>query len=148
MHQHIAGEGAIVAVDDRARPVLALRGLPLQATTAPTASGRRTANNGLTDLPTGDALSEGSDSAGELVTGHQARLIGPTVEQHVDIRATDTAVVHLHQDLTGTGCGHRTLFYHHLARPLVDGRRHHLGYIVHDAPSPVGPRAGDFGAGG
>ena len=49
--QHVAGEGAVVVVDDRALAVLALRGLALEAAPAAPAPGRRPADHLLADLP-------------------------------------------------------------------------------------------------
>ena len=127
MHQDVAGEGPVVAVDDRSGSVLALRGLPLEAATAAPAPGRGAADHRLTDLPALDSGTQGGDGPGELVPGDQAGLAGPPVEQQVDVRTADAAVVDLHQHLARSGSGHRALLHHHLAGLSVDSRRHHLG---------------------
>src|ERR1700677_3914346 len=103
MHQDVAGEGPVVAVDDRARTVLALRGLALEAATAASTPGRGATDHRLTDLPALDAGAQGADGPGELVPGDQAGLAGPPVEQQVDVRTADAAMVHLHQDLARSG---------------------------------------------
>ena len=78
-------------------------------------------------------------AAGELVAGDQPGLVAPALEQHVDVRSADAAVVDLDQHLARSGPGHRPLLDHHLARPPVDRRRHHLGQIGHDVPPPSEP---------
>ena len=60
-HQHVAGEGAVVAVDDRTLAVLALRRLPLEAAPAATALGRGAADHGLADLPAVHPLAQRGD---------------------------------------------------------------------------------------
>ena len=46
-----------------------------------------------------DPLTERGDGTGELVAGHQAGLVAPPLEQHVDVRTADPAVIDLDQDL-------------------------------------------------
>ena len=104
-HQQVAGEGTVVAVDDRALAVLALGGLPLEAAAAPPALGRGAADHRLADRPALHPLAQGGHGAGELVAGHQAGLVAPPVEQHVDVRAADPAVVDLDQHLARARAG-------------------------------------------
>ena len=147
-HQHVAGEGPVVAVDDRTLPVLALRGLALAAPSAPPAPGRRTADHRVADLPTVHPLAERDDRAGELVAGHQTRLVAPPVEQHVDVGAADPAVVHLDQHLARPGPGHRPLLDDHLTGPPVAPQpastsgSSDMAPPPRMGPSPAGPAAG------
>ena len=77
------------------------------------------------------------------MAGDQAGLIAPALEDDVDVRAADPAVVDLDQDLTRPGPGNRPLLDHHLARPLVDRSRHRLGQNTHIPTSPCRMPAGN-----
>jgi hypothetical protein len=143
-YQHVAGKGPVVPVDDGPLAVLALGRLPLQAAAAAPALGRCALDNGVADLPAHHTLTQGGNGTSELVARHQSGLAGPALEQQVDVRAADAAVVHLYQDLAGPGSGHRSLLDHHLTGPLIDRGRHHLGQIDHDCTSRDGARARVF----